>query len=152
MGTNYYLYIRKKKKTNKDIVKKRYTLNDNEFYKLIEESKDYNKIHIGKSSYGWNFLLCTYPNIKGIEDWIRLFSKPSNFIVDEYHNILSTEKMMETIISRKPIERFRQDWVGKICPNTNGATWTCHGLLRHKDTTSDNDDTTYDLTTMTDFV
>lgn len=50
MGTNYYLYIRKKK-TNKDIVKKRYTLNDNEFYKLIEESKDYNKIHIGKSSY-----------------------------------------------------------------------------------------------------
>jgi hypothetical protein len=60
-------------------------------------------LHIGKSSFGWAFSLHVDPEngIKDLPDWERLFSNPSNVIIDEYRRAISVTEMLDTITNRK---------------------------------------------------
>ena len=106
MGTNSYLYIKTNYKNSFGTVQKLkngYVYND-KFYPTIEEvNKDfYQVLHIGKSSGGWHYLLCTYPqyNINTLEDWKKLFFDPKNYIKNEYGEKVSPEEMLDSITNR----------------------------------------------------
>lgn len=113
MGTNYYLY----KKTNFDnntIVSlgceeevkriKNGFLWGNKYYPSIAELNEefYQIIHIGKSSYGWHFLLAIYPehDIKNLDDWVNLFNEENTYILDEYDRKIPVDEMIDIIVNR----------------------------------------------------
>ena len=74
MGTNYYLYIGRKRT---------------------------NPIHIGKSSYGWRFNLHYIPNLcENIDDWMLMLSRPGRHIENEYGGIIRLNEMVEVIFRR----------------------------------------------------
>jgi hypothetical protein len=77
---------------------------ENTYYSTLEElSKVYaQRIHIGKSSYGWHFSLCIYPEygINNLEDWTRLFNDCNNQIFDEYDTPVSADTMLDLITNR----------------------------------------------------
>lgn len=85
MGTNYYL------RTGKKITK---TCDCGFEHELDEE------LHIGKSSYGWKFILHIIPErgINELEDWEELFK--TGKIFDEYENEITVEQMMDCILNR----------------------------------------------------
>lgn len=85
MGTNYYL------RTGKKIIK---TCDCGFEHELDEE------LHIGKSSWGWKFVLHIIPErgINELEDWEELFK--TGKIFDEYNNEITVEKMMDCILNR----------------------------------------------------
>lgn len=149
MGTNYYLKLKcnynEECPTSLGIspievvqhLTNGYVYN-NTYYKTIEDlNKDYYRIfHIGKSSYGWKFLLCTYQNhitsygytenyvdkaILNLKDWRELFNDKNNIIYDETDKIITPENMIniithpnsELLYSREP------DKFTKIIPVVN---------------------------------
>ena len=85
MGTNYYL------RTGNKITK---TCNCGFEHELDEE------LHIGKSSYGWKFVLHIIPErgINELEDWEELFK--TGKIFDEYDREITVEQMMDCILHR----------------------------------------------------
>jgi hypothetical protein len=66
------------------------------------------RLHIGKSSAGWNFLLRIYPQrgIDGLEDWKEIWSRPSGAIFDEYGRPVTVEQMLPWITERQRPERL----------------------------------------------
>lgn len=121
MGTNYYL-IRKMKYTentpislgcdsyNTEVQKlsNGWVLRNTYYSSLEELSKNFTQeIHIGKSSFGWHFGLCIYPEygINNLQDWINLFNDPNNKIIDEYDDEVSASDMISIIT-----ERGRANW------------------------------------------
>lgn len=57
------------------------------------------KLHIGKSSYGWCFALHVIPEL-GINDlinWVQLFAKSNSFIINENKQLISAADMIEII-------------------------------------------------------
>lgn len=110
MGTNYYL-LKKKKYESKDndyVTQGVYELNNgwvwnNTYYPSLDDlNKEYYlELHIGKSSCGWHFGLCIYPelNIYSMDDWLREFNDSKIF--DEYNREISKDEMFETITNRK---------------------------------------------------
>lgn len=121
MGMNYYLII--KKPYNKEDKLNEYQdyydevreiengfLYKNFYYASIEKLNDkFNyKLHIGKSSYGWHFSLCIYPelNINNLDDWKELFK--DNAIIDEEYKPIEIDEMLDKITNR-----YRKDWDGK---------------------------------------
>ena len=142
MGTNYYLH----KKCNYD---KKYPgmvgdsetwwnsvqelvngyVWNNKYFDTIDKLNEeyFVDIHIGKSSCGWKFLLCTYPDkyeekwhcmingklhqeidtiyllpkpIKSLDDWKQLFDDPNCSIYNEYGDEISKEDMIEIITTK----------------------------------------------------
>ena len=71
------------------------------YYKKLEDIDFYFELHIGKSSYGWKFSLCIYPElgINNLDDWKRVFQQFD--IYDEYDKVISSEEMLLTITERK---------------------------------------------------
>jgi hypothetical protein len=81
----------------------------------------YKKIHIGKSSYGWCFLLHVYPKlgsgdpnfipevdgIQSLDDWKGLFSIPHSRITDEYGFHVTPEDILRIITCREGYARDR---------------------------------------------
>lgn len=120
MGMNFYAYIKRKYDpklvdiyTDESERNGVTTLNngflwDNTYYPTMDEvNKEYSLLlHIGKSSYGWHFSLCIYPqlNINNLEDWINLWNTPGVTIFDE-EDAISTPEMIDRITNRK-----RKDW------------------------------------------
>lgn len=117
MGTNYYL-IRKMEyregtpvslgcssaETEVEKLTNGWVLRDTYYSTLEELSKDFTQeIHIGKSSCGWHFGLCVYPEfgINNLEDWTQLFNEPGNKIVNECGEQISVDDMIRTITIRK---------------------------------------------------
>jgi len=110
MGCNYYLRLKKDYEpkderftgSNLQILKNGYVWNDC-YYKTISElNKDYFlKLHIGKSSAGWHFLLCIYPElgIKNLDDWKKLFK--DNLITDETGDIILPKDLIKNITERQ---------------------------------------------------
>lgn len=120
MGTNYYLrkkvtlqeYLEKQLDRynhyhSLDILTNGYVFNHT--YYETERELDENlfvELHIGKSSAGWHFGLCIYPdlNINSLKDWEREFNAPGNKIYDEYYinseDCIKVEDLLDKITNR----------------------------------------------------
>ena len=80
-------------------------------------------LHIGKSSYGWCFLLHVYPKlgagdpnfipeadgIHTLDDWKNLFSIPHSRITDEYGRHVTEEDILRIITERRGYSKYRDD-------------------------------------------
>lgn len=66
--------------------------------------REYEYLHIGKSSVGWAFQLRIYPeqNINNLEDWVKLWCK-SGQIFNEYGESVNITDMLSTIMARPAI-------------------------------------------------
>ena len=122
-------------------------------------NKDYKFcLHIGKSSCGWHFGLCAYPeyNINNLEDWKKEFYDPINVIETEYGMEITPEKMLSIITERSAPDfdeqhqdKYEQDQLNKYNEwriregkkpytsydqvlNENTAERGLHGLWAHK--------------------
>lgn len=123
----------------------------NKYYPTLEvlNSEYYQELHIGKSSMGWRFLLCTYPKehpnyheeylpkaILSLDDWIELFNDPKNKIFDEYDNEVSKEEMLDIIAHRAPNKGLKEGWQHLETLHDDGITkeeyYVIKGLLVHK--------------------
>lgn len=148
MGTNYYLMQKTKFNPMVDKVESVYLragipirltngwVYNNKYYATVENlNDDYEvKLHIGKSSYGWKFLLCAYPelDIMSLEDWEDLSKKPGNRIINEYGEDISLDELKDTILNR-------------VTPDGGFSTRNSntHSIIKSKDT--------YEITTFTEF-
>lgn len=115
MGTNYYLHV--------------------DPCPACEHPAE--RVHIGKSSYGWCFSLAIHPDrgINDLEDWLPLFE--SQCIVDEYGRTVSGEEMVSKITERHhPTESDPWDSERYIDDadfhERNQSQRGPHGLLRHR--------------------
>ena len=170
MGTNYYLH----KKVNFDpghrvpaslgcdnwhehepIELENGWVWHNRYYPTLEKLNEdfYQEIHIGKSSCGWRFSLCTYPEenprliqygkhefyldkpISSLEDWIALFEADGNTIWDEYGDKVSKDDMVKCISKREPRDNLTEGWQ-RLNKGTKFETkeeyFAINGLLVHK--------------------
>lgn len=125
----------------------------NHYYENLPE-EFVHLLHIGKSSMGWHFNLCIYPElgIHDLSDWELLFNTYE--IEDEYGDIISTEDMLDRITNRKgDNEKMSKEELEKFCRD-NHCEVGLNGLFAHK-TTRYGEHTrtkgTYDLTTYWDF-
>lgn len=106
MGTNYYWYEKKPCK---------------------ECKRPFEGIHIGKSSWGWNFGLHVIPGkIKNIEDWMYLWT--TGEIRDEYGKKIKVEEMIKIITNRKKYRKkgfdlMKHPIVAGYADGTGGPTW-----------------------------
>lgn len=111
----------------------------NTYYSTIEALNKvfYQRIHIGKSSMGWHFGLCVYPEygINTLDDWIKLFRSFGNTIVDEEDRELKTSEMIDRIEDRKQFEfekyESEQEYEKAVVDNYNDINKTIN-IFRHK--------------------
>ena len=89
MGTNHYLYPRP----------------DCEHC-----GRPFERLHIGKSSYGWCYSLHVIPEegINTLQDWQALWEKPGALIRDEYGTVIEPSQMLDTIANRS--HNRKQSW------------------------------------------
>jgi hypothetical protein len=108
MGTNYYF---RNKKLHEAAVEARKAekalqtaLGGHDQYESMPEyhTEDPEGLHIGKSSAGWLFNLCVYPDmgIKELSDWKKAWVDPNYEIVDEYGRVQTPEEMLDEIVNR----------------------------------------------------
>lgn len=78
--------------------------------------REYESKHIGKSSFGWCFSLHVYPDegISDLDDWIKLFNEPGTYILDEYGNEISVEKILDVITNRRGASDSWDDFEKRI--------------------------------------
>ena len=90
-----------------------------------------NRIHIGKSSYGWYFALHVIPemNINNLEDWRNYIKNNEGVILDEYGDELSYPELIDTIANRS--YEGKNNWSKKDY-HDNWAEPGINGLARHK--------------------
>ena len=152
MGCNYYLHKKAKytpKNQREDNWYENYNFNffenednsvqeltngyvfKNTYYKTLEELNQvyYLTYHIGKSSYGWRFLLQVYPEFKinSLKDWKKLFKDGT--IVDEYGEEISQKDMLKEITKKEPSLRLKDE---SSTTNMYGDTYEVRdGLIVH---------------------
>lgn len=114
MGTNFYLI-------SKD------PQHDCEHCGTKKVLKD--KLHIGKSSFGWRFALHYVPNL-GLIDWaswsLFIESKPDYVIEDEYGRDVDLQSLKKTVCER-PGELRYHDVDGVHCFALGDATYDMIG-------------------------
>lgn len=88
MGTNYYLEERPP---------------------CSECGREFEQLHIGKSSAGWCFSLHVIPEqgLNSLEDWRERWTRPGARIVNEYGDLVDAGAMLVTIAQR---ERWGPPW------------------------------------------
>lgn len=132
MGTNYYLYGRPP---------------------CSACGREYDRMHIGKSSMGWYFALHVIPEagIVCLADWEARWARDGAYIEDEYGERVTPIEMRKTIVAR----RSGQTWDElRARPPTLYDSWAAfhrengseegeRGLLRRRD--KPHGDGTYDL-------
>lgn len=98
MGTNYYCETGRKLEVECDCG----------FTHIVNE-----KLHIGKSSWGWKFTLHSIPE-KGLTSWKRweMVLRESPRIFDEYGSDVKFGEMKRTILRRK--RKLRKDEKEKV--------------------------------------
>ena len=111
MGTNYYLEERAP---------------------CRECGREFERLHIGKSSAGWVFALHVYPDkdIHDLPDWVALWGHPGARIFDEYGKQVSPDELLLVIVGRvpaKPRGNQTAEWLSQ-----NGAVPGPFGLARSK--------------------
>ena len=64
--------------------------------------RPFEKLHIGKGSYGWAFSLRIYPErgINNLDDWIKNFYDPDSYIFSEYNDEIGSLEMLNIITNR----------------------------------------------------
>ncbi len=111
----------------------------NTYYQSIEALNEVftQRIHIGKSSMGWHFGLCIYPEYKinTLDDWIKLFRSSGNIIVDEEDRELKTSEMLDRIEDRKQLEfekyESEDQYERAVVENYNNINKTI-SIFKHK--------------------
>ena len=94
-----------------------------------ECGRDFNRTHIGKSSFGWCFALHIYPpEIKSLGDWMGLFDRPGSYIKDEDGKKVSHAEMLKVITERKRYVPSRSapkrhEIDGRLCVGHGEGTW-----------------------------
>lgn len=86
------------------------------------------KLHIGKSSWGWAFTLHVIPEegINTLEDWERILSGENVGIYDEYGDNVSLADLLDTIKDRDkkwPTGARRHDIDGIHCIGHGEGSW-----------------------------
>ena len=104
MGTNYYI-IRKATREDK---KKFHEMIDNEQYEELQNElylfEKQNKIHVGKSSYGWKFLFDANnfkyydKNEKSVWKWLK---DNENDLYNEYGKKISFDEFKKMVESKQ---------------------------------------------------
>ena len=83
-------------------------------------------LHVGKSSAGWAFALCTHPDegIYDLPDWEGAWAKENVEIWDEYDRAISPEAMKDIITNRShPRGLTRSAIDGWHCIAHGAGTW-----------------------------
>ena len=93
--------------------------------------REYERIHIGKSSAGWCFSLNVIPedNINDLNDWKVLWQVPESRIMNEYGEDISVQDMILIITDRK--RKNPPTW-SLSCYNQNYAQPGPNNLVRAK--------------------
>jgi len=75
-------------------------MSTNYYVQLFEDPGT--KLHIGKSSAGWKFSLRVHPDrdINTFYDWLKVLSRVSSVITDEYGRVVQFGDMVRTIAVR----------------------------------------------------
>jgi hypothetical protein len=88
--------------------------------------REFEPIHIGKSSYGWHFALHVDDETKSLDDWKKRFDIQGSFIKNEYGEKIEKNEMIDNITNRfmdKPIKDM--NWLKQ-----NKAKKGINGLAR----------------------
>ena len=93
--------------------------------------REYDPLHIGKSSAGWCFALHVDPDagIHDLPDWEARWAKPGALIQDEYGRPITPEDMRLIIMARA---RTRGSGMSEDWYRVNDATPGPGGLARNK--------------------
>ena len=79
--------------------------------------REFERLHIGKSSGGWVFSLQAMPDlgINDLPDWMERWVKPGARIFDEYGKQIEPRDMLITIMARvgKPDKEFDAHWLAE---------------------------------------
>lgn len=104
MGTNYYII----RKANREDKKKFHEMIDNEQYEELQNElylfEKQNKIHVGKSSYGWKFLFDANnfqyydKNEKSVWKWLK---DNENDLYNEYGEKISFDEFKKMVESKQ---------------------------------------------------
>lgn len=103
--------------------------------------RQFEPVHIGKSSGGWCFSLHVIPedNINSLDDWCALWSKPGAFIRNEYGERISISQMSDIITNRSRDAKWDESrwWSGFYLSEAdfhakNHSLRGPKGLLRHR--------------------
>jgi hypothetical protein len=91
------------------------------------------RLHIGKSSYGWTFSLHVIPekDINGLYDWVMLWMNPNNWVEDEYGNVVGEGVILRCIMHRVGSGDsiiHDSNWLANNHAQRDGYS----GLIRHK--------------------
>ncbi len=125
MGTNYYLHSKP----------------------CAHCGRSDERLHIGKSAYGWVFALHIMPEsgVSCLNDWIARFNNPENTIRDEYDREVAPSDMIDVITRRTHAPKERtpsgyQSWEhfhrdnhsqdgpnNLLCPKIDGRHCIGHG-------------------------
>ena len=92
---------------------------------------DEKETHIGKSSYGWHFILRVYPNhhLNNYADWKTYLTSTCGRIIDEYGQRFQPSELF-TIIENRSAEK--SSFLASL-PNTDGDSEIgLNNLLRMK--------------------
>ena len=101
-------------------------------------------IHIGKSSFGWVFMLHVDPEegLNTLEDWQHLWKESGSRILSEYGTLIPIDQMNDIILDRK--NTTTAPWNHNRMQD-NGAIPGPFGLMRSVMNHPAPDDATYDL-------
>lgn len=94
--------------------------------------RDFERLHIGKSSAGWVFALHVYPDdgINDLPDWWDRWNAPGTVIRDEYGKKVSAPEMLAVVLAR--FGRRDKDSEGDGWLMQNQATRGPFGLARSR--------------------
>lgn len=101
--------------------------------------RDYEPLHIGKSSAGWCFALHVIPEkrISTLDDWKARWNKPETHIKNEYGEEITASEMVVIISDRRnpskggvPVPPGYASW--RDFYDRNGAEEGPDGLVRHR--------------------
>ena len=80
------------------------------------------RLHVGRSSYGWCFALATHPSIgiASLDDWRRKFAEVGVSIVNEYEEPVTVDEMLSCVTAREGSGRKYSDFAGMGVQGPNG--------------------------------
>lgn len=102
MGCNYYVYKKISNDKKEELIQK---LQDDKYEEVVSEVQSLSpKIHIGKQSYGWQFIFNAnrfryyQPNKEDIDKFLR---DENMVFVDEYDKVVSVDDFWEMVDKNK---------------------------------------------------